>query len=221
VTFGYRSGTPVLQSVSFSARPGTITALTGPNGAGKSTLLRLLMAVDAPSTGRILLDGRPLAAVRLADYRKSLGVVLQQNTLFEGTVAENIRYGRPGASATEFRRAARLACCDELVETLPQGYETLVGERGVRLSGGQRQRVAIARAILANPRVLLLDEAGSQLDPEGERLLQEAVLALCDGRTTFVVTHRLATVQRADQILVLRSGAIVERETHEELIHGS
>jgi ABC-type multidrug transport system fused ATPase/permease subunit len=213
VSYAYQAGTPVLRGVSFSARPGTVTALTGPNGAGKSTLLGLLMGIDSPSTGRILLDGRPLGELRLAEYRKSLGVVLQQGDLFEGTIEENIRYGRPGASAAEFRRAARLACCDELVEALPRGYETLVGERGVKLSGGQRQRIAIARAILADPRALLLDEAGSQLDSESERLLEEAVMALCSGRTTFVVTHRPSTVRRADQILVLRSGAIVERVT--------
>ena len=218
VSYAYEPGYPVLRGVSFSALPGTVTALTGPNGAGKSTLLGLLMGLDSPSSGRILLDGRPLGELRLAEYRRSLGVVLQQNHLFEGTVGENIRYGRPGASAAEFRRAARLAHCDEFAERLPCGYETLVGERGVKLSGGQRQRVAIARAILADPRILLLDEAGSQLDSESERLLQEAIIALCRGRTTFVVTHRLSTIRRADQILVLRSGAIVERGTHEELV---
>ena len=218
VSYAYRPGYPVLRGVSFSAPPGTITALTGPNGAGKSTLLGLLMGLDSPSSGRILLDGRPVGELRLAEYRRSLGVVLQQNQLLEGSVRENIRYGRPGASAAEFRRAARLAHCDEFVDGLPQGYETLVGERGMRLSGGQRQRVAIARAILADPRILLLDEAGSQLDGESEQLLQEALMALCGGRTTLVVTHRLSTVRRADQILVLRSGEIVERGTHEELV---
>jgi ABC-type multidrug transport system fused ATPase/permease subunit len=218
VSYAYQPGRPVLRGVSFSAMPGTITALTGPNGAGKSTLLRLLMGLDSPSTGRILLDGHSLGELRLAEYRRSLGVVLQQSELFDGTIGENIRYGRPGASAAEFCRAARLSHCDEFVEPLPRRYETLVGERGVRLSGGQRQRVAIARAILADPRILLLDEAGSQLDNESERLLQEALLALCSGRTTFVVTHRLSTVRRADQILVLRSGTIVERGTHEALV---
>jgi ABC-type multidrug transport system fused ATPase/permease subunit len=218
VSYAYEPGYPVLRAVSFTALPGTITALTGPNGAGKSTLLALLMGLNVPSSGRILLDGRPLSELPLAEYRRGLGVVLQQNQLFDGTVGDNIRYGRPGASAAEFRRAVRLAHCDEFAERLPGGYETLVGERGVKLSGGQRQRVAIARAILADPRILLLDEAGSQLDSESELLLQEAVAALCSGRTTFVVTHRLSTVRRADQILVLRSGAIVERGTHEELV---
>jgi subfamily B ATP-binding cassette protein MsbA len=216
VSYAYRPGHPVVRGVSFSASPGTITALTGPNGAGKSTLLGLMMGLEPPTTGRILLDGRSLSELPLAEYRRGLGVVLQQNQLFEGSIRENIQYGRPGASTAEFRRAARLARCDELVEKFPQGYETLVGERGVRLSGGERQRVAIARAILANPRILLLDEAGSQLDSEGEGLLQEALMTLCGGRTTFVVTHRLSTIRRADQILVLRSGAIVERRTHEE-----
>jgi ABC-type multidrug transport system fused ATPase/permease subunit len=217
VSYAYEPGYPVLRGVSFSALPGSITALTGPNGAGKSTLLALLMGLDSPSSGRILLGGLPLGHLRLADYRRSLGVVLQQNQLFDGTVAENIRYGRPAASPAEFHRAARLAHCDEFVEALTQGYETLVGEHGVKLSGGQRQRVAIARAILADPRILLLDEAGSQLDSESERLLEQALLALCSGRTTFVVTHRLRTVRRADQILVLRKGAIVQRGTFQEL----
>jgi subfamily B ATP-binding cassette protein MsbA len=176
------------------------------------------MGLDSPSSGRILLDGRPLGELRLAEYRRSLGVVLQQSELFEGSIGENIRYGRPGASAAEFRSAARLAHCDEFVGTLPEGYETLVGERGVKLSGGQRQRVAIARAILADPRILLLDEATNQLDSESERLIQEALAVLCGGRTTFVIAHRLATVRRADQILVLQSGAVVERGTHEDLL---
>jgi ABC-type multidrug transport system fused ATPase/permease subunit len=217
VSYAYDPGRPVLRGVSFSALPGSITALTGPNGAGKSTLLALLMGLDSPSSGRILLGGLPLGSLPLAEYRRSLGVVLQQNQLFDGTVGENIRYGRPAASPAEFRRAARLAHCDELVEALPQGYETLVGERGVKLSGGQRQRVAIARAILADPRILLLDEAASQLDSESEQLLEQALLALCSGRTTFVVTHRVTTVRRADQILVLRNGAIVQRGTFQEL----
>lgn len=218
VSYAYEPDRPVLRGVSFSAPPGSITALTGPNGAGKSTLLGLLMGLDTPSSGRILLDGLPLGELRLAEYRRSLGVVLQQHQLFDGTVGENILYGRSGASHDEFRKAVRLAHCDEFVEALPHGYETLVGEQGVKLSGGQRQRVAIARAILADPRLLLLDEATSQLDGESERLLQEALVALCSGRTTFVITHRLSTIRRADQILVLRSGAIVERGTHEELI---
>lgn len=218
VSYAYVPGRPVLSGVSFSALPGSITALTGPNGAGKSTLLALLMGLDTPTGGRILLDGRPLGSVRLREYRRHLGVVLQVNDLFDGTLRQNISYGRPSASAEEFRRAVRLAQCDEFVEPLPDGYETLVGERGVRLSGGQQQRVAIARAILADPRILLLDEATSQLDSESERLIQEALAVLCSGRTTFVIAHRLSTMRRADQILVLRRGAIVERGTHEELL---
>jgi len=218
VSYAYVPGRPVLSGVSFSAPPGSITALTGPNGAGKSTLLALLMGLDAPTGGRILLDGRPLASVRVREYRRHLGVVLQADHLFDGTLRQNICYGRPGASAEEFRRAVRLAHCDEFVESLPCGYETVVGERGVKLSGGQRQRVAIARAILADPRILLLDEATNQLDSESERLIQEALAVLCGGRTSFVIAHRLATIQRADQILVLQSGAVVERGTHEELL---
>jgi ABC-type multidrug transport system fused ATPase/permease subunit len=218
VSYAYGNGADVLRAVSFAAAPGTVTALTGPNGAGKSTLLALLMGLDVPSGGRILLDGHPLSRLRLAEHRKRLGVVLQRSNLFDGTIEENIRYGRPRASAAEFRRAVQLARCDELVESLPRGYGTLVGERGVKLSGGQCQRVAIARAILADPRILLLDEATNQLDSEGERLVEEALGALCSGRTTFVVAHRLSTVRRADQILVLQNGAVVKRVTREELV---
>jgi subfamily B ATP-binding cassette protein MsbA len=218
VSYAYVPGRLVLRGVSFSAPPGGTIALTGPNGAGKSTLLSLLMGFDDPTAGHILVDGLPLGALRLREYRRHLGVVLQGNDLLDGTIGENIRYARPGASVEEFRRAARLAHCDEFVETLPNGYKTVVGERGVKLSGGQRQRVAIARAILADPRILLMDEATNQLDSESERLIQEALAVLCGGRTTFVIAHRLATVQRADQILVLQSGAIVERGTHEELL---
>jgi ABC-type multidrug transport system fused ATPase/permease subunit len=218
VSYAYEPGRPVLRDVSFTAAPGTVTALSGPNGAGKSTLLGLLMGLDAPSSGRILVDERPLSELNVGEYRRSLGVVLQQQLLFDGSVEENIRYGRPGASVAEFHRAARLAHCDEFVELLPQGYATLVGERGVRLSGGQRQRVAIARAILADPRILLLDEATNQLDPASELFIQEALVALCCGRTTFVIAHRHSTIRQADQILVLQSGAVVERGTHEELL---
>jgi ABC-type multidrug transport system fused ATPase/permease subunit len=218
VSYAYVPGRPVLRGVSFSAPPGCTIALTGPNGAGKSTLLGLLMGFDDPTSGHILIDGLPLGALRLREYRRHLGVVLQGNDLLDGTIGENICYGRPGASVEEFRRAARLAHCDEFVEIMPNGYETVVGERGVMLSGGQRQRVAIARAILADPRILLMDEATNQLDSESERLIQEALSVLCGGRTTFLIAHRLATVQRADQILVLQSGAIVERGTHEELV---
>jgi ATP-binding cassette, subfamily B, putative efflux pump len=218
VSYAYVPGRPVLRGVNFFAPPGSTTALTGPNGAGKSTLLGLLMGFDEPTAGHILIDGLPLGALRLREYRRHLGVVLQGNELLDGTIRENIRYGRPAASGEELRRAARLAHCDEFVEGMPDGYETVVGERGVKLSGGQRQRVAIARAMLADPRILLLDEATNQLDSESERLIQEALAALCGGRTTLVIAHRLATVQRADQILVLQSGAVVERGTHEELL---
>jgi ATP-binding cassette, subfamily B, putative efflux pump len=218
VSYAYVPGRPVLRGVNFFAPPGSTTALTGPNGAGKSTLLGLLMGFDEPTTGHILIDGLPLGALRLREYRRHIGVVLQGNELLDGTIGENIRYGRPAASVEEFRRAARLAHCDEFVEVMPDGYETVVGERGVKLSGGQRQRVAIARAILADPRILLLDEATNQLDSESERLIQEALAVLCGGRTTFVIAHRLATIQWADQILVLQSGAVIEQGTHEELL---
>lgn len=214
VSYGYQARQPVLRRVSFSAPPGSVTAVTGPNGAGKTTLLSLLMGLDLPTSGCILLDKVPLVSLRISDYRRSLGVVLQQTHLFRGTIRENICYGRPQASLAEFRRAARSAHCEEFVERLPQGYDTQVGEWGVRLSGGQRQRIAIARAILRNPRILLLDEATAGLDSESEQLFQEALAALCSGRTTFVITHRLATLQRADQVLVLRAGAIVERGTY-------
>ena len=218
VSYRYGSGPLVLREVSFDAMAGCTTALVGPNGAGKSTLVGLLLGLDNPSAGRVLIDGQPLPALRVSEYRRQVGAVLQRDQIISGTVAENIRYARPGASTSEFRRAARFAYCDEFVARLPRGYETQVGERGIRLSGGQRQRLAIARAFLADPRILLLDEATNQLDRESEQLIVEALAALSRGRTTFVVAHRLPTIQRADQILVLESGAIAEQGTHEELV---
>ena len=208
----------MLQGISFAARPGTATALVGPSGAGKSTIIGLVAAFYRPTAGTILVDGRDLAKVRLSDYRSQIGVVFQDNFLFDGTVFENIAYSRPDATREEVLRAAAIAHCDEFVEKLPQKYDTIVGERGVKLSGGQRQRVAIARAILADPRILILDEATSSLDSESEALIQEGLAELMKGRTTFVIAHRLSTIRRADAILVVEDGRIVERGRHEELL---
>jgi ABC-type multidrug transport system fused ATPase/permease subunit len=218
VHFEYQAGVPVIRGVSFTAEPGTSTALVGSSGSGKSTLSGLVAAFYRPTSGRILVDGHDLASVRLADYRSQLGVVLQDNFLFDGTVFENIAYARPDASADEVRQAAAIARCDDFVEKLPDGYDTVVGERGVKLSGGQRQRVAIARAILADPRILILDEATSSLDSESEAAIQEGLTELMKGRTTFVIAHRLSTIRRADAILVVEEGRIVERGRHEELL---
>ena len=221
VSFAYQPGRLVLRGVSFVARPGTTTAIVGPSGAGKTTMLSLLMAFYRPTGGRITIDGRDLAGVKLRDWRKSLAVVLQDEFLFDGTMAENIALARPGAKRSEIEAAARAAHCDEIVATLPEGLDTTVGERGVRLSGGQRQRVAIARAILADAPVLLLDEATSSLDSETEAALRDAIERLVRGRTVFVIAHRLSTVRSADQILVLDRGELVERGTHEELLASS
>jgi len=218
VTFEYQAGTPVLKGISFVAEPGTSTALVGPSGSGKSTIIGLVAAFYRPTGGAIYVDGRDLDTVKLSDYRGQLGVVLQDNFLFDGTVLENIAYARPDATDEEVLRAARIARCDDFVETLPEKYETIVGERGVKLSGGQRQRVAIARAILADPRILILDEATSSLDSESEALIQEGLTELMKGRTTFVIAHRLSTIRKADAILVVDGGEIVERGRHEELL---
>jgi len=218
VSFAYREGVPVLRDVSFHAPAGTTTALVGSSGSGKSTLISLIMAFARPNGGRILVDGRDLAGLRLRDYRANLGVVLQDNFLFDGTVLDNIAFSKPGATRDEVLAAARVAHCDEFVRQFPDGYETIVGERGVKLSGGQRQRVAIARAILSDPRVLILDEATSSLDSESEQQIKEGLRALRTGRTTFVIAHRLSTIQSADQIIVLEHGGIVERGTHRQLL---
>jgi subfamily B ATP-binding cassette protein MsbA len=218
VWFAYHEGQPVLKGVSFEARPGTTTALVGPSGSGKSTLIGLVMAFNRPTRGRVLVDGRDLATVPLRAYREQLASVLQESFLFDGTIAENIGYANPSASFEEIKTAARIAHCEEFIERFPDGYDTIVGERGVRLSGGQRQRVSIARAILANPRILILDEATSSLDSESEELIQDGLRALRSGRTTFVIAHRLSTIRSADQILVLDGGEIVERGTHAQLL---
>jgi subfamily B ATP-binding cassette protein MsbA len=218
VHFEYQENTPVLHGVSFVAEPGTSVALVGSSGSGKSTLIGLVAAFHRPTAGQILVDGKDLSTLRLRDYRAQLGVVFQDNFLFDGTVLENIAYAQPDATEEEVLHAARVARCEDFVQKLPDGYETIVGERGVKLSGGERQRVAIARAILADPRILILDEATSSLDSESEAFIQEGLSALMRGRTTFVIAHRLSTIRRADMILVLEQGEIVERGRHEELL---
>jgi subfamily B ATP-binding cassette protein MsbA len=218
VSFEYEAGVPVLRDVTFTAPAGTTTALVGSSGSGKSTLISLIMAFAQPQAGRVLVDGAAVADLRLREYRRHLGVVLQDNFLFDGTVKENIAFTKPGATDAEVEAVARVANAHDFIHGFPQGYGTIVGERGVKLSGGQRQRVAIARAILADPRVLILDEATSSLDSESEHLIQEGLRRLRAGRTTFVIAHRLSTITSADQILVLERGAIVERGTHAELL---
>jgi subfamily B ATP-binding cassette protein MsbA len=218
VGFEYNPGVPVLARVSFHTPAGTTTALVGSSGSGKSTLISLIMTFNRPKEGRVAIDGRDLRDVRLRDYRSHLGIVLQDNFLFDGTVAENIAYAKPDATREDIQAVSRIAHCDEFVQGFPQKYDTVVGERGVRLSGGQRQRVAIARALLADPRILILDEATSSLDSESEAFIQDGLKALRRGRTTFVIAHRLSTIQSADQILVLEGGEIVERGTHAGLL---
>jgi subfamily B ATP-binding cassette protein MsbA len=217
VSFAYEPGKPVLQDVSFLALPGSVTALVGSSGSGKSTIIGLVAAFHVPLEGRVLVDGVDLATVRLDSYRTRLGVVLQESFLFDGSIRENVAFSRPRASEEEILAACRIARVDEFAERFPEGYDTIIGERGVKLSGGQRQRVSIARAILADPRILILDEATSSLDSESEMLIQEGLAQLMRGRTTFVIAHRLSTIRRADQILVVEAGRIVERGTHKSL----
>jgi subfamily B ATP-binding cassette protein MsbA len=218
VSFEYVAGTPVLRNVSFRAPAGTTTAIVGSSGAGKSTMLSLLMGFHRPTRGRVVVDGRDLAGLRLRDYRKNLGVVLQDEFLFDGSIADNIAFARPRATREEIAEASRIAHCDEFVSGFEHGLDTEIGERGVKLSGGQRQRVAIARAVLADAPILLLDEATSSLDSESEMAIRDALGTLRDGRTVFVIAHRLSTVRSADQILVVDAGAIVDRGTHTELL---
>jgi subfamily B ATP-binding cassette protein MsbA len=218
VWFEYTPGRPVLRGVSFESAPGTTTALVGSSGSGKSTLISLVMAFNRPTRGRLLVDGRDLADLKLMDYREQLASVLQDNFLFDGSIADNVGYARPTASLDEIEQACRVAHCDEFIRQFPDGYQTIVGERGIKLSGGQRQRVSIARAILANPRILILDEATSSLDSEAEQMIQDGLRQLRSGRTTFVIAHRLSTIRSADQILVLEAGEIVERGTHAQLL---
>ncbi|HZS08878.1 MAG TPA: ABC transporter ATP-binding protein [Blastocatellia bacterium] len=218
VTFEYNEGVPVLKNVSFRAPAGSTTALVGSSGSGKSTLISLVMNFNQPLAGRIRVDGRDLSSLRLRDYRSNLGVVLQDNFLFDGTIAENISFSNPHATGEQIVAVSRIAHCEEFIGGFEKGYETVVGERGVKLSGGQRQRIAIARAIIADPKILILDEATSSLDSESEALIQDGLRSLRRGRTTFVIAHRLSTIRSADQILVLENGEIVERGTHEELL---
>jgi ABC-type multidrug transport system fused ATPase/permease subunit len=218
VWFEYNDDVPVLRDVAFTAPAGTTTALVGSSGSGKSTLVSLVMAFNRPKAGRILVDGRDLNGLKLKHYRDQLGVVLQDNFLFDGTVADNLRFAKPTASREEIERVAKIAHVDDFVREFPEGYDTIVGERGIKLSGGQRQRIAIARAILADPRILILDEATSSLDSESEAKIQDGLRTLRRGRTAFVIAHRLSTIRSADQILVLEHGEIVERGTHAELM---
>jgi ABC-type multidrug transport system fused ATPase/permease subunit len=217
VRFAYEAGKTVLDGVSFAAAPGTVTALVGPSGAGKSTIIGLIAAFHVPTSGRILVDGVDLATQRLDSYRVHLGVVLQETFLFDGTIRENVAFSRPDATPDEVLAACRTARVDEFALKFEKGFETIVGERGIKLSGGQRQRVSIARAILADPRILILDEATSSLDSESEALIQEGLSSLMRGRTTFVIAHRLSTIRQADQILVVEGGRIVERGDHASL----
>ena len=218
VEFAYAPEKPVLHGVSFVAQPGTVTALVGSSGSGKSTMISLLCAFHTPSRGRVLVDDVDLARVNLNTYRSQLGVVLQESFLFDGTIRENILFSRPDATEEEFLFACRTSRVDEFAERFPEGYDTVVGERGVKLSGGQRQRLSIARALLAEPRILILDEATSSLDSESEAMIQSGLSQLMQGRTTFVIAHRLSTIRRADQILVVEQGRIVERGNHAALL---
>jgi ABC-type multidrug transport system fused ATPase/permease subunit len=217
VSFSYDRIHEVLRKVSFLSEPGTVTALVGSSGSGKSTTIGLISAFYVPNQGRVLVDGTDLSRVRLDSYRTRLGVVLQESFLFDGTIRENVAFSRPGASEEEVLRACRIARVDEFAESFAEKYDTVVGERGVKLSGGQRQRISIARAILAEPRILILDEATSSLDSESEQMIQQGLSFLMQGRTTFVIAHRLSTIRRADQILVMEQGRIVERGTHAQL----
>ena len=217
VSFSYDGVREVLHNLSFRADPGTVTALVGSSGSGKSTIIGLISAFYVPTRGRILVDDVDLSTVRLDSYRTRLGVVLQESFLFDGTIRENVAFSRPDASEEEILRACRIARVDEFAESFADKYETVVGERGVKLSGGQRQRISIARAILAEPRILILDEATSSLDSESEQMIQHGLAYLMQGRTTFVIAHRLSTIRRADQILVVEQGQIIERGTHEQL----
>ena len=217
VSFAYDTRKEVLHDVSFRSEPGTVTALVGPSGAGKSTIIGLIAAFYVPSSGRVLVDGVDLSTVKLNSYRTQLGVVLQETFLFDGTIRENVAFARPNATEEEILAACHIARVDEFAESFENKYDTVVGERGVKLSGGQKQRVSIARAILADPRILILDEATSSLDSESEALIQEGLRYLMRGRTTFVIAHRLSTIRRADQILVVEAGRVIERGTHETL----
>jgi ABC-type multidrug transport system fused ATPase/permease subunit len=217
VEFEYEAGKPVLHGISFESKPGSVTALVGSSGSGKSTIISLICGFHTATQGQLLIDGVDLATIRLSSYREQLGVVLQETFLFDGTIRDNVKFSRPAATEEQVMEACRIARVDEFAEKFPEKYDTIVGERGVKLSGGQRQRISIARAILADPRILILDEATSSLDSESEQMIQGGLNHLMQGRTTFVIAHRLSTIRRADQILVIEAGLILERGTHEEL----
>jgi ABC-type multidrug transport system fused ATPase/permease subunit len=217
VGFSYVPEKPVLHGISFQSNPGTVTALVGSSGSGKSTIISLICGFHTAQTGAVLVDGHDLAAVKLSSFRQQLGVVLQETFLFDGTIRENVKFSRPEATEEDLLKACKIARVDEFAERFPEAYDTIVGERGVKLSGGQRQRISIARAILADPRILILDEATSSLDSESEALIQAGLNFLMQGRTTFVIAHRLSTIRKADQILVIEQGVIVERGTHDQL----
>ncbi len=218
IWFEYDEGVPVLRDVSFRAPAGSTTALVGSSGSGKSTLISLVLNFNKPQQGQVLIDGRDLSGLKLGEYRKLLGAVFQDNFLFDGTIGENVAFANPSANKEEVADACRIAHCAEFIDRFENGYDTIVGERGVKLSGGQRQRVAIARAVLADPRILILDEATSSLDSESEAMIQDGLRVLRRGRTSFVIAHRLSTIRSADQILVLEGGEIVERGSHDKLM---
>ncbi len=218
VTFEYTPGVPVLRDIDLIAPAGKSIALVGPSGGGKSTLIGLVAAFQRPTRGALYVDGKPLDDLRLGDYRRFIGIVPQDSFLFADSIYDNIAMGNPKATRDDVLRAARIAHVDEFAERFDNGYDTIVGERGVKLSGGQKQRVAIARAIVANPRILILDEATSSLDSESEALIQDGLNALMKGRTTFVIAHRLSTIRNADQIVVIEDGRVLERGTHDELM---
>jgi len=218
VSFNYEDSKEVLHDISFEAKAGTVTALVGSSGSGKSTIAGLAAAFITPKKGKIIVDGSDLSKINLSSYRQHLGVVLQDDFLFEGTIRENILFPRPLASSEELSKAVKAAYVHEFTDRFEAGLDTVIGERGVKLSGGQRQRIAIARALLANPKIILLDEATSNLDNESERYIQKSLEILMKNRTTFVIAHRLSTIQQADQILVIEEGRIVEQGKHEELL---
>ncbi|NKI26130.1 ABC transporter ATP-binding protein [Arenibacter sp. 6A1] len=218
VSFAYEEDKEVLHNISFEVESGKVVALVGSSGSGKSTIAGLAATFINPQSGTITIDNHNIAEVNLNSYRQHLGVVLQDEFLFEGTIRENILFPRPNASEEEVQKAVKAAYVDEFTERFEEGLDTLIGERGVKLSGGQRQRIAIARAVLANPKILILDEATSNLDTESEALIQKSLAALTKGRTTFVIAHRLSTIRNADQILVIENGRIAEQGTHDELI---
>jgi subfamily B ATP-binding cassette protein MsbA len=218
ISFSYDNQIEVLRDINFFAPQGSVTALVGSSGSGKSTIAGLVTAFSNPTVGQVLIDGIDLSTVDLSSYRSQLGVVLQDDFLYEGSIRENILFPRPNASEEDLQSAVKGAYVDEFADRFDLGLETVIGERGVKLSGGQKQRISIARALLANPKIVVLDEATSNLDTESEAFIQKSLGALMHNRTTFVIAHRLSTIQKADQILVIENGSIIERGKHQELI---